>query len=331
LSGVLCLTAAIVGSMMRPTAAFAAGPSRLSIYYGYPSLVNGAAGNLERALAAFSEFDVIVLGDGLQRPSTTSAPGHPDHAFTRRLIASLKRTARAPQVFGYVDLGNSQRLPMTEIVLRLGQWRDMGAAGVFFDEAGYDYGVRRERQNDAVLAARAVGLRVFLNAYRPDDVFAATPVPLNAAGGGNPNGVAPMVGATDVYLLESFAVKNGQPETPAALAERASAALAGRAKFRTQVMSVALGEDSPRNDALASYAWWASALFGLDGHGWSEQNYGATTSRTTQRRPPDAEARLRDATYVGTPHLLQPLWRRVTSVGTIVLDSIARTGALAPQ
>ena len=40
-------------------------PQRLAIYYGYPSLVNEAAGDIEKAASAFGVFDVIVLGDGV--------------------------------------------------------------------------------------------------------------------------------------------------------------------------------------------------------------------------------------------------------------------------
>jgi len=39
------------------------GPQKLAIYYGYPSLVNGAAGNLAAATAHFAAFDLVVLGD----------------------------------------------------------------------------------------------------------------------------------------------------------------------------------------------------------------------------------------------------------------------------
>src|SRR5689334_9511150 len=47
-------------------------PRRLAIYYGIPSLVNGAAGDVERAAAVFAGYDVVVLGEGLQY----DAPAH---------------------------------------------------------------------------------------------------------------------------------------------------------------------------------------------------------------------------------------------------------------
>src|SRR5438552_3608566 len=54
----------------------AAAPRRLAIYYGYPSLVQGARGDLERAVATFSDYDVIVFGDGLELgPEAAADPG----------------------------------------------------------------------------------------------------------------------------------------------------------------------------------------------------------------------------------------------------------------
>jgi hypothetical protein len=47
----------------------------------------------------------------------------------------------------------------------------MRAGGVFFDEAGFDFGVSRTRQNAVVDAAHTAGRRVFMNAFNPDDVF----------------------------------------------------------------------------------------------------------------------------------------------------------------
>ena len=46
--------------------------ARLAIYYGYPSLVNGANGDLEKAARVFSAYDVVVLGDGLEFPDQQS-------------------------------------------------------------------------------------------------------------------------------------------------------------------------------------------------------------------------------------------------------------------
>ena len=69
-------------------------------------------------------------------------------------------TARRPHVFGYVDLGRTNWLSIPDLIDRIERWGAMGADGIVLDEAGYDFGVTRERQNAAVSAAHARGLRV---------------------------------------------------------------------------------------------------------------------------------------------------------------------------
>ena len=329
----LVLSAVLVAGATAAERAAPAAPARLAIYYGYPSLVNGANGDLERAAQAFGHYDVIVLGDGLEASGDTpgARPGHPEHAFTVRLIDRLHRSARRPLVFGYVDLGNSQSLSINTMVRQIGQWADMKADGIFFDEAGFDYGVRRERQNSVILAAHARGLRAFLNAFQPTDVFGAAAVALNVAGGGNPSAVPPVVGDRDALLLESFAVRNGHPEPPSALAVRTAAAIDGRRRFGTRIYGIATSEGTTDDTALSPYAWWTASLFGLNGYGWGAANYSATTSRLTFVSPPPEEARLRTAEYIGEPELTVPRWRRTTTGGTITVDPVARRGAIVSR
>src|SRR5947208_399006 len=88
-----------------------ASPQRVAIYYGYPSLVNGADEDLSRAVAVFSAYDVIVLGDGLEFDTAgADTAGPEEHQFTRQLIEKLHLMPRRGFVYGYVDLGRTQRL-----------------------------------------------------------------------------------------------------------------------------------------------------------------------------------------------------------------------------
>jgi len=262
-------------------------PLRLAIYYGYPSLVNGAGGDLARVVAHLSPYDVLVLGDGLEFDTADAGHAGPaEHQFTRRLVQQLARTPRRPVIFGYVDLGRTHALTPAELTDRIDRWGAMGVAGVFLDEAGYDFGVTRERQNHAVRAARARGLRVFFNAYRPEDVFGEERVPINAAGGGNPAGQKPLLSARDAILLESFAVGGGVVEAAAPLAARVRAALAGRRRFGTRVFAIATGGDDVE---LAQYGWRAASSVGLDAYGWSDPGYGARTSQLRWIAPPVAD------------------------------------------
>jgi len=307
-----------------------AAPQRLAIYYGYPSLVNGANQNLARAVAVFSDYDVIVLGDGLEfdtpRPGTA---GPAEHQFTVRLIRELALTPRRPAVYGYIDLGSSHRLALDEIRDRIDRWAAMGAAGIFFDEAGYDFGVTRQRQNAAVEAAHARGLSACLNAFRPADVFGATPTPLNGAGGGNPDGQPPALTAHDAVLLESFAVRNGVLERGESLAARMHAALAGRARFGTRVFAVATSEaETGEAPMLAEFGWWTASAFDVDSYGWGMPHFSAVTSRLPLMPRPGEEGALAHAGYTGALRFENDRWRRPTTIGTIVVDAGSRTGTL---
>src|SRR5437762_14014055 len=84
-------------------------PARLAIYYGYPSLANGANGDVEKAASVFSAYDVVILGDGLEFPDRETGrhpPGDPEeHQKTLRIIAAVRDRSPATRFYSYVCLG----------------------------------------------------------------------------------------------------------------------------------------------------------------------------------------------------------------------------------
>lgn len=181
-------------------------PQRLAIYYGYPILVEGAGGDLERAAAVFARYDVIVFGDGLE---LADAPGADAGLRAERerigpLIRMLHATPRRPRLYGYIDLGSSQNLPLSEIARRIDAWKRTGVDGIFFDEAGRDFAVTPDRRRAGVCAVHARGLSAFMNAFNPDDLFEGDAAPGSSACG--------RLTSSDAILIESFAVRNGDPE-----------------------------------------------------------------------------------------------------------------------
>jgi hypothetical protein len=326
--GVIILSACLAGAgpvRSKPGAS----PQRIAIYYGYPSLVNGANGDLARAVSVFADYDVIVLGDGLELDtSDRNTAGVEEHRFTSRMIQALQAAPRHPVVYGYIDLGNTQKLPLQAITDRIERWARMGARGVFFDEAGYDFGVTRERQNAAVVATHARGLRACLNAFRPADVFGSARTPVNAAGGGNPDGLPPAIAGDDALMLESFAVRNGVPEPTDALAARTREALDGRSRFGTHVFAVSTSDDHIDHMRLAEFGWWTASVFALDGYGWGMPAYSAVTSRLPWLPRPGEEASLARADRAGDVSLRDGRWQRTTMLGTIVVDTTTHRGAL---
>lgn len=168
-------------------------PDRLGIYYGYPSAVNGSTTNAEAA-AVFGQFDVIVLGAGINEST------HPDHSNTTAIIADSAMTGT--EVFGYVDIGvSTSNLTLSAMETDVDEWKAMGVDGIFFDNYGYDFLTPRSRQNAMVSYAHSEGLKVFANAFVPEDALAST-----VDSTYNPTGVDPELGAVsgDIYLLENL-------------------------------------------------------------------------------------------------------------------------------
>ena len=267
------LSATVLAGAPPPT------PQRLAIFYGIPSLVNGAGGDVGRAAAVFAEYDLVVLGDGLEfedvvRARKPAGAGPVEYRRTKEIMARLAASPRATAVFGYVDLGRSQQLSMEEISTRVMRWKAMGAAGIFYDEAGSDFGVDRARQNAAVDATHQAGLRVVLNAFNPDDVFAT-----NDAGG------RPRLRPGDAYLLESFAVRNGVAEDPRGWNDRLARAKRGAQATGAGIWATTTGA-GPYTPDLMVHAWRAAVQAGLDAFSWGEPSFSSADSRLPFRPRP---------------------------------------------
>jgi hypothetical protein len=312
-------------------------PARLAIYYGYPSLVNGAAGDLRQAADTFAPYDVVVFGDGLElgEPGGGRARerrGRTEHESAGDIIRLVHESGRRTAFYGYVDLGSSQHLTAPELQRRIQLWAAMGVKGIFLDEAGFDFGVTRTRQNDIVQYIHGLGLSAFLNAYNPDDLFSDSTVPLNNAGGGNPDGVRTLLGREDLFLLESFQIANGRYEAGLTWAKRSERAVTHRKAFQTRAFAVTTASSAgPFTAAQLQYAWWSAFLWDLDGFGWGEPDFGSHDSLLPWRTRPSERGGELGTRWV-SPVLSEAgrYWRR-TDKGTILIDTQAHTGRFDPR
>ena len=242
---------------------------RLCIYYGWPSVAGGAR-TPEQAGDNLGAFDVLVLGAGLQRPD------HPDHAHSRELIGRLRRQV---EIYGYVSLGPSGG-SATELEAAVRAWKGMGAHGIFFDEAGYDFGTTRARQSQAFGAARANGLRSFANAFDPDDLFAERRDARH-----NPDGEASALGRGDAYLYESFVVRQGRPEDAEARRVKEGKLEAARRRgVRLFGVTTAAGGAAP-DASLWEEARREARRLGFEGLGWGQPGFGAQDGRLPPHEP----------------------------------------------
>jgi len=272
--------------------------ARLAIYYGYPSLVNGANGDVEKAASAFSAYDVVILGDGLEFPDKQSGrypPGDPEeHQKALRIMEAVRDRRSGTRFYGYVCLGEipsrkGQEISLTsrELEERARLWKHMGVAGIFLDEAGYDFAVvTRQRQNMAVRIIHELGLSAFMNAYFLDHIFSLEDkLPYANGTAKNPEHLPPLLDRRDLFLLESFQVRNGNYESASEWQARLNQALKYRRRFGAHIFATTTTtEQEPFSAEKFNYAWWTAILYGLDGFSWGEPNFAALSNSLPDRR-----------------------------------------------
>ena len=258
-------------------------PGKLAVYYGWPSAVNDAGGSVDLASDVFDDYNDVVFGDGLQNRT------HRDHANSKAIIERLV-SGGSTTVYGYIPLGmTTKKLSMKEIRTRVDNWRAMGVSGIFLDEAGYDYGVTRARQNDAVSYVHSRGLKVFINAWNPDDVFGTQ---VNSTY--NPNGTPPLLDSRDTYLLESYQIVEGGYQSTEAWVSRSDRAATYKGRYGTRMAALtttAASATTPDGfeQSKLDYAWFSTRLYGFDLMGWGEPNFSASDSKLPARLRPTEE------------------------------------------
>jgi len=276
----------------------AAIPARLAIYYGYPSLVNASRGDVDKAAGVFANYDVVVLGDGLEfldkQPGRYPEGDPQEHQKTLQIIGAVRKRSPGTRFYGYVCLGEipwpkgqQTALSTKQLEERIQLWKQMGVFGIFLDEAGYDFAVvTRERQNQAVRMIHELGLSAFMNAYFIEHLFSLdNQLPYASGSEKNPGRLAPLLDQRDVFLLESFQVKNGIYEDAAAAQKRLNQALLYRRSYGTNIFATTTTtEQQPFSATEFNYAWWTARLYGLDGFSWGEPDFAALSNSLPDRR-----------------------------------------------
>lgn len=246
-------------------------PKNLLIYYGYPSLINGAAENLTTASITFRQYQYVVLGDSLEQLS------HKDHVKTQTIISNIKNTVT---VFGYIWLRKhlANRTPVTnaDVRTRIDLWKAMGVQGIFLDDYGYQQKVTRSRQDSAVTYIHAQGLKAFVNTGDIDEVCSNA---YNALY--HPNSLPTPINSNDFYLWESYVVLLGQ------LYHTSNDWEYWRVKShkpRTyqnirgfKIMSITTPTPTGTfNTSQWNFTWYAAWLQGHEATAWGEANYSAS-------------------------------------------------------
>jgi hypothetical protein len=254
------------------------------------------------AASAFRPYDLVVFGDGLELNDA-------EHDRTAAIIQLLKEGPRRTAVYGYVDLGKTQNLSIPENDRRDELWKAIGVAGSILYEAGRDFGVTRGRRNAVVQFLHARGLRAFLNAFEPDDLFSA----------------GHLLGKDDAFLLESFQVRLGRFDDSPASAARIARAVAARDRVGCRLFAVTTtSATEPYRPEMFAYAWWAAALWGVDGFGWGEPEFSSSTNALPWK-PRLAEEQLLGQRFTSPPAQNSRGYSRRTDRGNVVIDTLTHT------
>lgn len=230
-------------------------PKALCIYYGIPSMINGST-TISSAITQFSQFDLIVLGNGLE------ASAHPDHSNTISIINGLS----GKKIYGYISVNG---LSESQFRAKVEKWKTMNVTGIFLDE--FDI-ISRSIQNSYIQYVHSRYLSCFANG----SAYAVL-------GGTDP---ATELTAGDYFLLESYLISHGS--YTGAGAYKSDGDLAYK-MMRTKKIGIAAVSSVADNSIYLSptsntsndfkYAWCGVAMYNFDAFQFTEGNYSATYSR----------------------------------------------------
>ena len=238
-------------------------PKKLAIYYGWPSSVN-ATWTVAGAAGVFKAYYLVVFGAGLEDSL------HGDHQNTDDIINHADMTNT--EVYGYIDSTASQNTIETSI----DNWNAMGVAGIFCDQFGYDFGVKRSEQNNIVDYIHTVSLKAFVNAWDVDDAFSSA-----AEQPHNPSGTAHKLNTTDWYLAESYQIINGGYQTASAWETKSDKMVTYQSDC--QMACVTTYDNSAFSQGKADYSYYSCAMYGFGAWGWGEENFSASSASLTFR------------------------------------------------
>lgn len=284
-------------------------PNKLLIFYGWPSCIN-QTNTIAGAAREFGKYKYIVLGDMLEKFT------HPDHQNTVNIISHLYMEDTV--VFGYIDLGvinGGQNLSMEEIRLRIDEWKETGADGIFFDDFGYDFGTSRERQNQAVQYSHHKEMMVVANAFKPEDAFDDRIDPNH-----NPLGASTLLDSRDYYLYESHQIRLCEFASEENWQKKAQKINIFKDEFGFKVFSITTSNpnESCFDEDKFFYSWYSALIYGHEATGWGEKEFGAIDCIS----PYQARPNISPGTYYTSDIIDEsPVYRRITNLGEILINT----------
>jgi len=248
----------------------------LLVYYGWMNSFNSAQNSWTPELVAqdMAKYDMVVLGDGVQDT------GHGDYANTSVIIPRIKALNPECLIFGYVTANQTY----ANFIAKAEGWDDLEIDGIFFDEAGYDYGsvatngrVAINAKIDYVHSLSDASL-CFMNAWKIEHMIGENEDASYPDTTWNSDVLDSNLSVFDWYLLESFAITS-------APAFEAKGLWASRGEsiqdcgLNIAALSVISDSDEDGQDKF-DFVYTSAAMWNLDAAGTSDVNYGAGSAKT---------------------------------------------------
>lgn len=279
-------------------------PRNVLFYYGYPNSFNSVTHGWDNEKVAqdLATYDMVVLGQGVENPA------HPDYSNTLAILSRVFTINPSMQIFGYVDCAGA----LADVETAVDRWDTLKARGIFFDQAGYDFGVNRNGFNARVdyVHSKTNSNVVFANAWNLDNVLGLAEDASYPNATYNTDAVTSKLRSTDWLLLESFPVNttafSGTDgyETRDEWRARAEKAIELRERYGIKLASVCLIDDTaPDGQALSDFSYVSALMYSLEAHGTSSNLYGASTAQVAFWARPDVHV-LRNV-YAVKPTVLQ--------------------------
>lgn len=257
-------------------------PENLLIYYGWLNAFNSTENqwNNEKVAQDMAIYNLVVFGDGVQDPS------HGDFTNTQIIIPRLKELNPAIKIFGYVTANQD----MANFKTKVNQWNNLEISGIFVDEAGYDYGIKREDFNTLIvhICSRSYAHRPFVNAWNIIHVLGVENDPNFPNSTFNPDENESLLPGEDHwYLLESFSVNTDSYTSTNGFASgsdwktRGDKAVLYRDEYGISLASVGIINDyNTDGQELFDFSYYSALAYSLDANGVSDSFYGANSAKS---------------------------------------------------
>jgi len=224
------------------------------------------------------KYDTCVLGDGIQDPD------HGDYSNSEYIISGLK--SANVKVYGYVTANQT----LSEFQAKANQWGTLEVDGIFFDEAGYDFGVSRSDLNSRIDFVREMNYSVncFVNSWNIEHILGTENDSNFPNSTYNSGSVESNLESTDHYLLENLTIVNSSYEGLEQWMKRIKAAKKKVVSYPINLNSVSIIDDADADGQKKFDDLYAAAkLLGLYATGSSSLTYGASGAAVNFWTRPD--------------------------------------------